>query len=115
MITALTLIRAIKAGEWHRYDGAPYDTDGNGRTVFYATTGTTGEDAVNLRCALMPPWARDDRDAQPIEYQPVGDAQWYPTGYQAIMRYDTSRDHTEDSDGYEFIPYKVTSLGRITR
>lgn len=114
MITAGMLLHAITSGEWHRYDGAPYDTDDNGHTVFYATTGTVGEDAVNLRCALQPPWARTDGDVQPIEYQPVGDDQWYPAGYQAIMRYDTSRDHAEDGDGYEFVPYKVTSLQRIT-
>lgn len=110
MITAGMLLQAITSGEWHRYDGAPYEYDSErGYTPFYATTGTTGEDAVNLRCEIT-----TDRTPRPVDYQPVGDDRWYPTGYQAIMRIDKTRDITTDSDGWDFIPYQVTELHKVT-
>ena len=107
MLTALSLLTAVKTSEWHRYTGYDFTPmDG------YATAGTTGPDAVNLRCALPAHFF-----GQPafIEYQHVGSEQWLPTGYAAVMRYDSSRDHEPDGEGYEFIPYRVTDLSTVTR
>ena len=106
IITALTLLRAIKTSEWHRYTA--YLPDYNG----YASAGTTGtDDAIEMRCLL--PF--DGPAVQPIEYRHVGCAAWRPTGYSACMRYDASRGPEDDGDGYTFIPYHVTQLQRITR
>lgn len=103
MTTALDILTAIKTAEWHRYTGHDF-TDMEG----YVTAGTHGTpDAINLRCALpligLPV-------PQFIEYQRVGEETWKRTGYSAVMRYDYSRDITDDGEGYDFIPYHVTEL-----
>jgi len=110
-LTSLAILTAIKASEWNRYDGAPYEFDASrGYTPFYATAGTTGEfSAIDLRCEIT-----STGRAFPIEYRFVGTDEWFPTGFRAIMRYDASRDHTEDGDGWEFIPYRVTELSLTT-
>jgi hypothetical protein len=107
------LLSAIKTSEWHRYTGASDEMFG------YACAGTTGKGAIDMRCALVPPWGRDTSPPQPIEYRRVAGGgedleNWTPTGYQAVMRYDTSRDHEDDGEGYEFIPYRVTELRLAT-
>lgn len=104
MITARSLITAIKTAEWHRYTGAAEQG--------YATAGTTGPDAIDMRCPI-PLDATDP--PQFIEYRRVDGGgpeweYWQPTGYAAVMRYDSSRDHEQDGEGYEFIPYMVTQL-----
>lgn len=103
MVTTLSLLTIIKTVEWWRYTGWNRD---------YACAGTTGVGAIDLRC-LSPVW--DFNVPQPIEYRHVrSDAEWLPTGFQAVMRYDTSREREDDGDGYyEFIPYKVTEV-RLT-
>lgn len=104
MITALKLLRAIRMSDWSRYTG-----DG-GRDADYATAGTTGMGAIELRCPLSLGAAYP---AQPIEYRHVGsEGPWMVTGYRALVRYDTARKHVPDGDGYYFVPYKVTELTR---
>lgn len=103
MLTALKLLRIIKTAEWSRYTGASPEEQG------YAYAGTTGDDAIELRCPL-PLFATDL--PQFIKYRHVGTDDWYPTGYSAYMRYDTTRAHEQDGDGYEFVPYYVTQLKR---
>lgn len=105
MLTALTLLRIIKTAEWHRYTGSPTGEDG------YAYAGTTGDDAIELRCPV--PLSATD-PPQFITYRRVGTDEWYPTGYSAAMRYDMTRKHEQDGDGYEFIPYYVTQLQLYT-
>ena len=116
-LTSLAILTAIKASEWNRYDGAPCEFDASrGYTPFYATAGTTGEfSAIDLRCEISYAHRpKGKRPGYPIEYRLVGTKEWFPTGFQAIMRYDASRDHTEDGDGWEFIPYRVTELSLTT-
>lgn len=108
---SIEILAAIKTSEWHRYTGGELD---------YATAGTHGwPGAIDLRCALPDPYCAlpdpyDSPAPQPIEYRRVGTETWLPTGYSAVMRYDRSRDHESDGDGYEFIPYRVTQV-QITR
>lgn len=102
MITSRSLLTAIKTSEWHRYTGA--------QDPGYATAGTHGTpDAIELRCPLTL-FVTDGPLI--IQYRRVDDpyGPWTDTGYRARMRYDTSRDHQQDGDGYEFIPYEVTQL-----
>lgn len=104
MITALSLLTAIKTGDWFRYTGS---VDNQG----YAMSGTTGENAINLRCPL--PMSVTDGPLF-IEYQHVGSDEWLQTGYMATMRYDASRPHEDDGDGYEFVPYRIDVLKLAT-
>ena len=104
MVTTLGLLTAIKTCDWYRYDGDPYDDN-----TFYATAGTTGPDAIDLRCALTA-----ERLPSLIEYRYVGTDDWLTTGFTAIMRYDASREHETDGEGYEFVPYYVTELASTT-
>lgn len=109
MLTALMLLRIIKTAEWSRYTGASSEEQG------YAYAGTTGDDAIELRCpiplsATDPPQFIHYRHV----YRHVESDDWYLTGYSAVMSYDTTRKHEPDGDGYEFVPYYVTQLQLYT-
>ncbi len=104
MLTALMLLTAIKTSEWHRYDGT--DTPG------FINAGTTGPDAIDLRVA-DPPWNHTDAPMA-IEYKHVAADEWLPTGYAGQVRYDSTRDATDDGDGYTFYPYEIYGLALTT-
>lgn len=101
-LSTIRLLTAIKTCEWFRYEGSD--------TPDYASTGTTGDDAFDLRVLIDYNGFTTGTASQPIQYRRIDEDDWHDTGFTAIPRHDVSREYESDDDGYLFVPYALESL-----